>query len=158
MIENPFEVAPVLAISNREAITDHDARLIFDLVSNMQEQSKVIERYGITAEDLAAKVRNPAWAQAYAETKKVWNSDMNTAQRIRLKAAFLLEDSLPNLFAIIRDAKASVPNKLAAIEQLTRISTVNNVPKDSSGGGERHSITINIGKDRPPVTIVQETT
>lgn len=140
----------------REAITDHDARLIFDLVANMQEQSKVIARYGITAEDLAAKVRNPAWQQAYSETKKVWNSDMNTAQRIRLKAAFLLEDSLPSLWAIVRDAKASTGAKLAAIEQLTKISTVGNVPKESNGGGERHNITINFGAGRVPVTIVQE--
>lgn len=158
MIENPFNTSPVLAINNREAITDHDARLIFDLVANMQEHTQVLARYGLSSADLAAKMSNPAWAQAYAETEKVWRSDMNTAQRIRLKAAFLLEDSLPTVFALIRDAKTSAVQKLAAVEQLTRISTVANVPKESSGGGERHSITINIGKDRAPITIEQSTT
>jgi hypothetical protein len=104
---------------------------------------------------LAAKAHSPAWAAAYRETERLWKSDMNTQQRIRMKAAFLLEDSLLPLFNIIRNPEMGVTSKLAAIEQLTKISTVANVPK-AEEAREQHKITILIGRDHPPLVVSSE--
>jgi hypothetical protein len=151
----PTTPAPSPPSEALDSITDHDARLIFDLVANMRPKADVLARYNMSINDLAAKARNPMWAAAYCETEKVWKSDMNTAQRIRLKAAFLLEDSLIPLFNIIRSDQMPATQKLAAIEQLTKISTVSNVPKEA-GAGERHNITINIGGSKPPLIVSVE--
>ncbi len=137
-------------------ITGHDAQLIFDLVSNMRPKSEVLKSYNLTVADLQAKANNPLWANAYRETERVWKSEMNITQRIRLKAAFLLEDSLPTLFNIIRQEGISINAKLEAIEKLTKISTVSNVPKEV-GTTEKHNITINIGGGTPPIKVVAET-
>lgn len=139
------------------SITDHDSRLIADLVGNIRFQKDVLAQYGLTEKDLAAKMLNPGFAAHYRETARLWNSDMNTQERVRAKAAFILEDSLPELARIAKGSQTPVNAKLAAIEQLTKISTVANVPKQAEGGGEKHSITINIGGGREPVTINAET-
>jgi len=139
-----------------DGITGHDARLIFDLVSNIRPKADVLAAYGLTLSDLQAKAQNQLWASAYRETEHVWKSDMNIKQRIQLKASFLLEDSLPSLFNIIRADGVSINSKLAAIEQLTKISTVSNVPKEAAMT-EKHNITINIGGGAPPIKVTAET-
>jgi hypothetical protein len=141
------------------SINDYDARLIVDLVANIRFQADVLKQYGLTDKQLAAKMLNPGFAAHFRATQAAWNSDMNAQERIRLKAAFILEDSLPDLGRIVKNPQTPVNAKLAAIESLTKISTVANVPKQADGGGgEKHSITINIGGGREPVTINAETT
>ena len=139
------------------SITDYDARLIADLVANIRFQADVLKQYGLTERDLAAKMLNPGFAAHFRATSAAWNSDMNATERIRLKAAFILEDSLPDLGRIIKNPQTPVNAKLAAVESLTKISTVAHVPKDQGGGAEKHSITINIGGGKEPVVINAET-
>lgn len=138
-----------------DGITSHDARLIFDLVSNIRPRKEILDMHGLTVADLAAKAKSKLWAGAYRETERVWNSDMNAKTRIQLKAQFLLEDSLLTLFNIIKADGISINSKLEAIEQLTKISTVTNVPKENALM-EKHNITINIGGETKPITIVAE--
>lgn len=153
----PFQLPePVTEPTGTDGITGHDARLIFDLVSNIRPRDKVLDSYGLTVADLRAKASNKLWASAYRETERVWNSEMNIKQRIQLKASFLLEDSLPTLFNIIRQDGISINAKLEAIEQLTKISTVSNIPKEAALG-EKHNIVINIGGGAPPITVTAET-
>lgn len=147
----PALPAPLPPSEALDGITDHDARLIFDLVSNIRPKQEVLDQYKLTINDLAAKAHNPLWASAYRETEKLWKSDMNMAQRIRMKAAFLLEDSLIPLHRIIMADHMPVSAKLEAIKQLTSISTVANVPKESAAG-EKHNIVINFG-GRPPLVV-----
>jgi len=138
-----------------DGLNSHDARLIWDLVSNIKPSADVLASYGLTVADLKAKAQNALWAGAYREAKRVWNSDMNAKTRIQLKAQFLLEDSLLTLFNIIKQEGVSINSKLEAIEQLTKISTVTNVPKENATM-EKHNITINIGGDTKPITVVAE--
>lgn len=140
----------------KSAITDYDSRLIADLVGNIRYQADVLKQYGLTPEDLAAKMLNPGFAAHYRETSRIWNSDLKTADRIRAKAAFLLEDSLPELSRIAKGGQMPIAAKLSAIEQLTKISTVSHVAKAVDGDRELHKIVINIGTDKPTTIISQE--
>ena len=162
MTHQPDEVfPPMFAVEATtatavEAINDIDARLIWDLVSNMRPAADILKQYGLEPGDLAVKAQNEMFAGAYREAQRLWKSDMNIQQRIRLKAAFLLKDSLPSLFGIIKQEGIGINAKLAAIEQLTKISTVANDPKKGEAS-EKHSITINIGGDKKPIQVVAET-
>lgn len=139
-----------------ESVNGVDARLIWDLVSNMRPAAEILKQYGLEPGDLAIKAQNELFAGAYREAQRLWKSDMNIQQRIRLKAAFLLEDTLPTLFNIIKTDGIGINAKLAAIEQLTKISTVANDPKKGEAT-EKHSIVINIGGDKKPIKIEAET-
>lgn len=152
----PIPPLPVGPNTGIEGLNDHDARLIWDLVSKMRPATDVLTTYGLTPADLRAKAGNELWASAYREAEKLWTSDMNIQQRIRLKAAFLLEDSLAHVFSIVSAQGISLTNKLEAVEKLIKISTVANVPKEGPSG-EKHNITINIGGGVAPIKVVAET-
>jgi hypothetical protein len=150
-----FAPTEVTGSAGNAAVNDHDARLIWDLVSQIRPAKDVLESYGVTPAQFASKANNPIWASAFREAQRVWKSDMNIQTRVRLKAAFLLEDSLLPLFRVIQNADMPVNARLAAIKQMTEISTVANVPKESATS-EKHNITINIGGDRPPIKVISE--
>ena len=147
---------PAPPVSGTDAINGHDAQLIWELVSNMRPASQVLASYGLTVTDLQAKVRNGLFASAYREAEKVWKSDMNIAQRIRLKAAFLVEDGMLTIFNVIKQEGIGINAKLEAFEKLMKLSTVTNVPKEGQQM-EKHNITINIGGTAPPIKITAET-
>jgi replicative superfamily II helicase len=137
-----------------EGVNGVDARLIWDLVSNMRPAAEILKNYGLSPGDLAVKAQNELFTSAYREAQRLWKSDMNIQQRIRLKAAFLLEDSLPRLFQIVTSDNP-VNAKLNAIEQLQKIAIVTNDPKKGDSM-EKHNITINIGGAAPPINVVAE--
>jgi hypothetical protein len=142
-------------VSDRSALTDYDNQLIADLVANLRPADAILRHYGLTKEDIAAKSRNPEWAARYRQIEQQWNSDQNLRERIRAKAAFLLEDSLVPLMKII-SGQASHASKLEAIEKLIKISTVAHVPKDEGHQTEARRIILNIGAGVGPITVVSE--
>jgi hypothetical protein len=139
----------------RDAFSDFDNQLIADLVANLKPKKDILARYGLNEADLVARSRNPEWQSRYRQMSAVWNSDQNLKERIRTKAAYLLEDSLVPLFRIISGSGTHAA-KLQAIDQLMKISTVAHIPKDEppAGGGSR--ITINIGGGKVPITVGHE--
>jgi hypothetical protein len=137
----------------RDALTDFDNQLILDLVARLRTPAAILSHYGLTKEDLVARTRNPDWANRYREQVTFWNSDTNLRDRIRAKAAYLLEDSLMPLFKIVSSDKSTAA-KLEAIEKLIKISTVAHVPKDLEPSGEPRRISIHFGGDNPQKVVV----
>jgi hypothetical protein len=86
---------------------------------------------------------------AYQEAKRLWSSDLNVQERIRLKAAYMLEDSLTDLFKIIKDEGQPSSSKLEAIEKLGKLSQV--MAQKTAMAGENHKIIINVGNSSPVV-------
>lgn len=120
-----------------------------ELVANLRPRKDILTRYQLTENDIAAKARNPEWQSRFKEIHQIWNSDKNFKERIAAKAAFLLEDSLVHVYKIISGTGSTAQAKLAAVEQLTKISGVAAQSKDGvpTGGGTR--ITINFGGPAP---------
>lgn len=141
-----------------------------ELVANLRPRKEVLARYHLTENDIVAKARNPEWQARFREVSSIWNSDKNFKERIGAKAAFLLEDSLVHVFKIITSQGSTAQAKLAAVEQLTKISGVASASKEQGavGGGTRISIhfggavpvTLNAenGNDRVVATVDPRTT
>jgi hypothetical protein len=80
---------------------------------------------------------------AIREAKSMWKSDLNVKQRIQVKAAMLVEDSLLDVFAIIKNENMPAAAKLEAFEKLMK--TADLAPRAgngqvAAGGGFKISI------------------
>lgn len=138
------------SLASSPDLNSSDAQLIWELVSDITPAKEVLARHGMTPQDLTRKTRNPMFRSAYQEAQRLWKSELNVQERIKLKAAYLLEDSLPDLFKIIKDDSQPGSAKMVAIEQLGKLSQVMAQKKDGNGG-ERHQIIINVGDAKPVV-------
>lgn len=128
------------------ALNDSDARLVWELVANISPAREILKRHGLTIADFAAKKNDRMFVAAYKEAASVWKSDMNVQQRIKFKAGLLLEDSLQDLFVIIKDPNMAASLKMEATKQLGQLSQTINPKQTTSTEGSQFKLTINLGE------------
>src|SRR5271166_2741875 len=111
---------PVPEYGGEHAISQTDGRLAWELAAEITPVPVLLTRYGISLPDFKQKLKDPMFRQAIREAKSIWKSDMNVQQRIRVKAAFLVEDSILDIFAIIKNESQPAAAKLEAFEKLLK--------------------------------------
>ena len=139
------------------AINDVDRKLIMELVANISPAKEVLARYGLTGADLIQKLQDPMFKAAWRETKAAWSSDMNVHERIRLKSAMLLEDSLVELARTVQNEHISPSVKRDAIETFARMADAWEPAKQKKDQptAANVKISINLG-DKPIEQLVIE--
>jgi hypothetical protein len=125
-------------------VSQADARLAWELVAGISSIGDIMRRHNLGFDELDAKKRDPVFATMLEQYKKHWNSELSVNQRVTLKAALLTEDSLLDVYAIIKDVEASPGQKLEAFGALAKAGEVGAQRKDTGGPGSPVHITINV--------------
>lgn len=124
------------------AISATDGRIAWEIAAEITTVPDILTRYGITPAEFKKKLQDKMFRKAIAEAKAIWKSDLNVEQRIRLKASFLIEDSLLDIFAMIKSENSPLATKLEAFEKLMK--TANLTPKTKGEGATTNGFKINI--------------
>jgi hypothetical protein len=122
---------PIPEHGGERAISQTDGRLAWELAAEITPVTDILARYGITPADFRNKLKDPMFRGAIREAKSIWKSDLNVQQRVRVKAAMMVEDSLLDVFAIIKNESQPAAAKLEAFEKLLKTSDM--VPKAGKG-------------------------
>ena len=125
-------------------ITEQDARLAWELVANINSKADIMRRHGLTFDDFDAKLLDPSFKGMLEEYRRRWNSEMSVNQRVALKAALLTEDSLLDVYAIIKQDDSSPGQKLEAFGALAKAGEVGVAKKETGPTGAPVQITINV--------------
>lgn len=133
-------------------LSEHDARLAWELTANILPLAEIMKRYDLTFDSLAEKRRDPVFRACLEDYGRAWNSSLSAQERIRIKAALLVEDGLLDIFRILKSSDSVAAAKLDAFTALSRAGDVGPSKKDSVSGGEKFSVTINL-PNSAPVTI-----
>ncbi|MFI5397586.1 MAG: hypothetical protein ACHQ9S_18775 [Candidatus Binatia bacterium] len=134
---------PVPEFGGEKAISQTDGRLAWELASDITPVSDLLTRYGISLNDFKKKLKDPMFRGAIREAKSIWKSELNTQQRIRVKAALMAEDSLLDVFAIVKNESQPAAMRLEAFEKLLKSADL--VPKaGSKDQGNAGAFKINI--------------
>lgn len=83
-----------------------------------------------------------------------WNSAANTPTRVKIKAATAVEALLEKMFSDCLDSGIPLTQRTDAFRQLCRLGELEG-SRDQIGAsaGDRISITINLGAEKPPTVI-----
>jgi hypothetical protein len=144
---------PIPEYGGEKAISQTDGRLAWELAAEITSVPDLLTRYGMTAHEFRLKLKDPMFRVAIREAKSIWKSDLNVQQRIRIKASFLVEDSILDIFAIIKNESQPAAAKLEAFEKL--LKTADMIPKAGKGDSATASafkINIILG-DQPNQTV-----
>lgn len=131
-----------------------DAQLIWELTADITPKSQVLARYGLSIHDLKMKMRDPMFRMALSEAKKLWGADLNVKQRVAVKAAFIVEDSLIDLLKMIKDPQMPPQAKLDAFKKLAEVAQL--TAQNKADNTEKHVIQINVGGAAPVVITEQK--
>ncbi|MGZ5095546.1 MAG: hypothetical protein ACXWCH_30895 [Burkholderiales bacterium] len=82
---------------------------------------------------------------------------MNTPERVKVKAAAMLEEWLPELNNRLHDGDESLTAKIEGGKMLTKLAGMDG-RADVAVGGERFTFTINLGAAAAPITIEKDVT
>lgn len=112
----------------------------------------ILNNCGVSYEEWMEMQRNPRFI-AYLEANVTeWTGSKNTADRVKLKSAVLLEEWLPKLHEEMHGTAASLNAKVEAAKLLAKIAGVDQ-HEGEAGGGNGFHVTINIGGQSKTITL-----
>lgn len=137
-----------LPSSYSEITDDLLSKLAKEIASDYKDVDTILCEYGLDPGDFS-KIKDLPRFQVFLQNARIgWNSLENVEDRLKKRAAATLEEALPEFYGRIHDPKEPLAAKAAVGELLRKISGVGTAPP-ANAGGERFSLTINMGSGAP---------
>jgi len=122
------------------------ARMAYEMAARLSDPKDILARYGLNANQAKKLFKTPQFKQLYREAKAVWEADTSVKERIRAKAAMMVEDSLLEVFGMVHNTEIAAPSRLDAFKQIMQVADLGPKRSDSDGASGPHfSLTLNLG-------------
>lgn len=122
-------------------------KLAREIAMDIRPVEEILELYKIDSENWDEIQKNHYFQSIMSSEVEAWNSANNTAERLKLKTLAMVEESLPEFYTRMHDPKEPLPAKTDVLKTIAKFAGVGNSNVDASLGGERLSVTINLGAD-----------
>lgn len=119
-------------------------RIARELAMELLPLNEILRRMSISDEQFRDISANPRFQQMLATEVANWHSATNTHERVKLKAAAMMEEALPEFFERMLDTKESLPAKVETAKMVTKLAGMGN-ERQAGEAREHFSLTINIG-------------
>jgi hypothetical protein len=142
-----FEVTSAPSVSDSNLV-----KLAREIAMDIQDLETILKQYSISDETWASLQRNQHFIRLLSSQVEEWNGALNTHERVRAKSAAMLEEWLPELNNRMHDRDIAFPAKIEAGKMLGRMAGIGVAAGESGPGGERFTVTINLGEDSKLIT------
>jgi len=132
-------VAPVLP----KTMT-HLAR---EIAINQREVEDILSEFKISMATYEKLKENERFAKLVDAMRVEWNSAVNTPERVRVEAAYLIEEIMPKIYGRMTDTNEPLHHVVAAGQWLSKVAGLEK-PTSQDDKSDRFQITINLGNDK----------
>lgn len=108
---------------------------------------EVLKQHGMDPEQWEKVQNSPHFQRVLSSAMEEWNSTGNTAERVRLKSLYLVEEALPEMYARAHDPREPLNHKVEVLKTIARFAGLGGTSMDGAAVGEKFSVTINLGAD-----------
>lgn len=124
------------------------ARLARDMAMDIKERHVILRDHNLTQVQYDfLEAHNEFFKNALSAASIEWHAPLSTAERIKVEAAAILEDSLPGLGARMQNKSEGLPGVIEAAKLFAKVAGVGEREGSSAGTGERFTINIDLGGD-----------
>jgi hypothetical protein len=124
------------------------AQVAREIAINHEDIETILKRYKVDDETWDKIQRNPRFQQILQSEITAWQSSINTGERVKLKAAAMIEDWLPEAHQRMHAPNESLNHKVELAKLITQIAGMGRGSGgDGTSAGERFTVTINLGAD-----------
>lgn len=121
-------------------------RLAREIAMDQHELERILTANSVTPKQFETISNKPRFAQILQEELRAWNSASNTSERVKIKSAAMIEEWLPEAFRQMHgDALLQHKTQLATL--ISRLGGMDKGEMGMTAGGEKFSVTINLGAD-----------
>lgn len=123
-------------------------KLAREIAINHYTLDEILRRFNVD-KDRWVRIRRDLKFHKILEAEiTAWNATTNTHERTKLKAAAMMEEFLPEANQRLNDPTENLPAKVELAKLITRIAGMGIDKMGVEGdGGQRFSVTINLGAD-----------
>jgi hypothetical protein len=134
------------------------AKLAREIAMDIKERHIILKEFGLndTQYDFLEE-NNEFYKHALKSACIEWHAPLSTADRIKVAAQAILEDSLPTIGARMQNKGEGLPGVVEAAKFFGKIADVGERGAGPSSPGERFSINIDLGGDKSLGVVVETT-
>jgi hypothetical protein len=124
-------------------------RVAREIAMEIYPLDTILENHKLSHEDFEYVKRLPRFNELLQDAIITWHSALNTHERVKVKAAALMEEWLPELNTRMHDREEPLMSKVKAAELGARLANMGmrDVSVDDSSHS-RFSVVINLGADK----------
>jgi hypothetical protein len=155
--ESPKSFA-IVPPSPTQLLPGDDTRrhLAMALAMNIKPRATITADYGLTEDEVEGLLTTDQYfRELFRSYQQYWNSPSNAAERIRVKAATMVEDSLPGLWGMMHDPAIPAASRVEIHKHLMRLADME--PKRGPGDVDAppfFQLTLNMGGEERAVPAV----
>lgn len=134
------------------AATYDELKLIIlarEIAIGLKPIDQILKDQGISLVQFEQLGKNKRFVEILSAELSSWNGAINTTERVKVKAAAMLEEWMPELYARMNDRSESLMHKIEGgklIKDLAGLGLRNEL-NGNGKASDRVSITINLGND-----------
>jgi hypothetical protein len=122
-------------------------KLAREIAMDIRPVEEILETHKIDPENWENIQKNPYFQGILSSEVEAWQSANNTSERVKIKSLAFVEEALPEFFARAHDPKEPLPAKTDILKTIAKFAGVGGSDFNAAVGGERLSVTINLGAD-----------
>jgi hypothetical protein len=119
-----------------------------DIAQDILPLEEILKLNGVTASRFALIQNLPRYRSMLHQARLEWATAKNSAERVRLKTAIMIEDALPELHSRLHDRTELLASKVRLAEFLGKLSGITEKANASGPAAETFKVVINLGEDR----------
>lgn len=111
----------------------------------------ILRRLSLTQADLEHVKDHPRFTQLMSQMAAEWGATLNTGERVKVKAAALVEDTLPEIYHLLHDRRETFSAKVEALKLLKTLGSLGERDPTTGLAPERFHLEIHIGEGKAQV-------
>lgn len=115
-----------------------------EVAMELEDVDVIIQRKQITKSQYEKILNNPFYKKVLEAEREIWRSTLNAEQRLRIHAAFMLENALPDYYRRVKDPSENLNAVTEGIKTFAKIAGIGE-KNTQQGSSEKFLISINIG-------------
>lgn len=123
-------------------------RLAREIAIDQYDLDTILERNLVNARDFNRIEKDPRFQKYLQDEIVAWNSATNTTERVKLKAAAMVEEWLPEAFKQLHNDQQPLLHRNDLAKVIKDLGGMGKGGSDMASVGERFSVTINLGSDQ----------
>jgi hypothetical protein len=129
--------------------------LVVEFALGLSTPREILSRFGVTDGQWLRLRANPTFRARLQEAYRELRADTAAPKRIKAKAALLLEDLLPTLYAVARDATSPLGSRLEAVKQVRDIAGVGLKDEAIGKSGDGFTVVINLSPTQSEKVVIE---
>jgi hypothetical protein len=123
-------------------------KLARELAMDIRPLEDILEVLHISRAEWDSVKETAAFQRYLRSSLEEWHSALNTQERVKLKSLAMVEESLPEFYARMHDAREALPAKTEVLKTISRFAGVGGNTSYEGSGSEKMIVTINLGADQ----------